>query len=240
MRRTGITTMIALVALLGAGCAQERITLPDGGGTTTTGECGGSYPGSQVDGGVGDAGMSYGFGVGETAPCAIWESVRVGAQGAEPNTHINLGELFLQAKLGESELLEAKWGVAEARAIVIAVSALNCGTCPDLLGENGLAGLHEELDAAGAVMIGVCRHDLYDVDVPKTVLTLEEADEVLIGEDGWLEEWHRTNDQEMWLPLIDLYPQWAVIRVSDMQVVEWTTGVDADQVLSLVQNIDAQ
>lgn len=228
--------LLALAATLGAGCAQEKIELPEGGGTTTTGACPGSYPGNEADGGAGDAGAAYGFGVGETAPCAVFESVRVGAQGAEPNTHINLGELFLQAVHGEEELLETKWGIAEAKALVFAVSAENCGNCPELIG--GLAARRTELEAAGAAMIAVCRYELgYFLD--EDILTLEDADRILLEDDGWLEDWHRTNDPDKFLPLTEIYPQWLVVRVSDMQVMGFAENADAAAVLTLVEGIDA-
>jgi hypothetical protein len=230
-----LATALLAAAVLALGCAQEKITLPESGGTTTTGACPGSYPGNEADGGAGDAGASYAFEVGETAPCAVFESVRVGEVGAEPNTHINLGELFLQAAHGESDLLEAKWGIDEAKAIVIAASARNCTNCPALIG--GLADNQAALEAAGAVMIALCRYELgYYTD--DKILTLDEADEILVDEDGWLEEWHRSNDPDKLVPLTEVYPQWFVIRVSDMRVIDFNENDDFEGILSLVQSID--
>ncbi len=231
------TVFVVASAVIVSACGQDNITLPDGGGGGTTGECGSWYPG-----GGGDAGADYQFAEGSTLPCFVWESVRIGPMGAEPNTYINVGELYLMAKNNDTAMLQAKFGIDEARALVIAISAENCSTCVDLTG--ALADDKDELEALGAVMVGVCRHDFFDTSM-ETVLTMEEADEVLIEEDKWLEGWHRTNDAEGHLdPSDSIYPKLAVIRLSDMKVVEMGTGADyPDEVphplITLLQGLDS-
>jgi hypothetical protein len=229
--------VIASVVIVSA-CGQDNITLPDGGGGGTTGECGSWYPG-----GGGDAGGDYQFAEGSTLPCFVWESVRIGPKGAEPNTYINVGELYLMAKNNDSTMLQAKFGIDEARALVVAVSAEECSNCPVLMGK--LAELEDDLEALGAVMVGVCRHNFFDTSM-ETNLTMEEADEVLLNEDGWLEDWHRTNDAERHMDLADgIYPKLAVIRLSDMKVVDIGTGADypVDQIpfplIPLLEGLDS-
>lgn len=60
--------------------AQEEITLPAP-NAALSGECGSWYPG------VDSPDATYGFEVGATAPCLVWESARVGPRGEEPNTY---------------------------------------------------------------------------------------------------------------------------------------------------------
>ena len=226
--------VIASLVIVSA-CGQDNITLPDGGGGTT-GECGSWYPG-----GGGDAGGDYQFAQGSTLPCFVWESVRIGPKGADPNTYINVGELYLMAKNNDTAMLQAKFGIDEARALVIAISSEQCSTCPVLMGK--LADDKDQLEALGAVMVGVCRHNFIDIE---KYLTMEDADEVLLGEDGWLEDWHRTNDAEGHLdPSDGIYPKLAVIRLSDMKVVEIGTGTDypVDEIpfplITLLQGLDS-
>ena len=122
------TVAMALASALFAGCGQDEITLPELGGQDV-GECGAFYPG----GGAADSGIVYGAELGETLPCFVWESVRAGAQdgAADPatyaNAYLSMGEIHLKSKQPEmSELLEAQFGVAEARIILFAIAARNC------------------------------------------------------------------------------------------------------------------
>ena len=80
-------TIIVVLAL--SGCGQDDITLPDAGSSAAVGECGAWYPG-----GGGDGGATYGFDVGDTLPCFVWESVRIGEQGDVPNAYLSMGELL--------------------------------------------------------------------------------------------------------------------------------------------------
>jgi hypothetical protein len=215
----------AIAAVAAAACGQDDVTLPE----MSAGACGPWYASSD-----GDAEAIFVFSEGQTCPCFVWESVRLGPQGVEPNTYINLGEVYLPAKHGNSQALASKWGVEEARALVLAVSAEGCSNCPTVLGD--IAAKKSEFEDAGALMMGVCRHTMSDQE---EVLPLEDADQVLVSTDSWPEVWHRTNDAEKHLPLINEYPQAAVIRLSDMKVIEFpAASMDADYLLALVQNID--
>ena len=187
-------TIIVVLAL--SGCGQDDITLPDAGSSAAVGECGAWYPG-----GGGDGGVTYGFDVGDTLPCFVWESVRIGEQGDEPNAYLSMGELYLMAAHEQTDLLQAKFGLDEAKSLVIAISAMSCSQCPDFLG--AIVDLEGELNQLGAIPIGVCRHDLNDLETP---LSLETADNVLLNHDHWPEDWYRTNDAEYLLPSVPPSP----------------------------------
>lgn len=234
--RVFLTTALAIVlVVIFSACGQDNITLPDGGGGGTIGECGSWYPG-----GGGDAGADYQFAQGFTLPCFVWESVRIGPVGAEPNTYLNIGDLYLMAKNDDTAMLQAKFGIDEARALVVAISSEQCTNCPVLMG--ALAAAQDQLETLGAVMVGVCRHNFFDTSM-ETILTMEEADTVLLDDDGWLEDWHRTNDVERHMDLSDgIYPKLAVIRLSDMKVVEIGTGADyptVDPLITILQGLDS-
>jgi hypothetical protein len=223
--------LFGVIAALGvSSCAQEDIVLPDLGGSVAAGECSAAYPGgTELD-------TIYGNIEGDTFPCLVWESVRVGEGGDEPNTFIDARALYLQAKNGESEVLQSKWGVAAPTALIIMISTEPCAECTKLTA--GLVDRRDELEAAGAVLVGVCRDTLSEQDID-----LGQADAVLLESDGWLPDWHRTNDAEHFLELGSSFPQVIAVRLRDMLVVHSTAGIqgsgggDADDLLALVEDI---
>ena len=217
-RAAAITVTAAGLALC---CCQDDITLPETGGAAV-GECGAFYPG----GGEPDAGTAYGSNLGETLPCFVWESVRAGAQetGADPaayaNAYLSMGEIFLKSKNpGMSELLEAQFGVAEARIILFPIVAENCSGCPELLGR--VVTSIPELEAAGAVVVGVASFSSNDTEPDADAMDLVAADGILIN-DGFVETHYRTNDPEHYLgtngSFGEGFPQILAVRVSDMVV----------------------
>ena len=157
----------------------------------------------------GDAGTVYSFTEGEILPCLVWESVAKGAPTGEPNTYINMGELYLQYKHGDIDAIKAKYGdeLDNPRAIVFAISAYNCGTCPAFMTD--LSDNRDALEDAGAILIGIARSDTSE----SNWLDFETADELLVDE-GWQEDLHRTNDEERHLGTLgNVYPLVGVVEL---------------------------
>jgi hypothetical protein len=242
-------TAFASLGVLAAGCGQDGVVLPEQGGGDV-GECGAWYPG----GGAADAGIEYGSGLGETLPCFVWESVRSGAQesGADPatypNAYLSMGEIFLKSQNpGMSALLEAQFGVTEAKAIVFAIVAESCGTCPEFM--DRLAYSLPELKADGVIVIGVAAFNSNDSNPNADAMDLVAADDILIT-DGFDPSLYRTNDPEHYLGANGAFgggfPQIIAVRVSDMTVAVRgipqayypTTGEGLD-VAKLVSDIDS-
>lgn len=178
-------------------------------------ECGDWYPGTSAD-----AGATYDIEVGETFPCLVWESVRVNHE----DTYFNAGELYL----------EAKHGVTSTAAMVIALVGVNCAGCQELVG--ALAEHEAELSGA-AFMVGAVRDDF----VSET--TLDQAEEVLVDQDGWPLAWMVTNDVEGHLSADEFegVPWVFVVRLSDMEVVAGGAGVytqnNVDELVAFVQSL---
>ena len=241
--------IIAASALL-AGCGQDGVVLPEQGGGTV-GECGAWYP-SGLDADDGDAGIAeFGASVGETLPCFVWESVRSGAQveGADPatyaNAYLNMGEIFLKAGNPEmSDLLQAQFGVTEAKIILFVVAAENCGTCPTLM--TGVTSSLPELLAAGVIPIGAASFDSNNNNT--TAMDLVAADDVMVG-DGLSESLYRVNDPEHYLgdrASFEGFPYLIAVRVSDMKVAirafpdaYYTETLDGIDVAQLVAEVEA-
>jgi hypothetical protein len=216
---------VAATLLLAIACGQDDLTFPE---LSSGGECGAWY--ANADGGVDS---TYVFKKGETCPCFVWESVRIGSVGGEPNTYINIGELFLKTKHGNAQALQDEWGVSEPKALVLVISAKACPYCPSTISD--VVAMRAEFESSGALMVGVCRNTMGSDDV----LSLEEADQILVDDDFWPEDLHRTNDAERHLLLVNAFPQAAVIRLSDMKIV-FHDAIIPDQLLAIVQNIDQQ
>jgi len=248
--RLAAATAFASLAALAAGCGQDGVVLPDNGGGDV-GECGAWYP-SGIDSDDGDAGIAeFGSNLGETLPCFVWESVRSGAQegGADPSTYANaylsMGELFLKSKSpGMSALLEAQFGVTEAKIILFAIAAENCGTCYRLM--EGVTASKEELLAAGVIPIGVASFDSSNYDT--AAMDLVAADDVMIG-DGLDAALYRANDPEHYLgdrASFEGFPYLIAVRVPDMTVAiraypdSYYNGTgDAIDVAKLVADVEA-
>ena len=220
MRKANIavTAAAAFGLALAAGCGQEDITLPDAGEGGQIGGCGAWYPG----GGEADAGVSYGADLGDTFNCFVWQSVRSGEQqsNADPatyaNAYLSMGEIYLKSTEPDmSALLEAQFGVPEAKAIIFAVAAENCGACPTLMG--GVTASKDELLEDGIIPIGVTGLDLQSSAVN---LNLVQGDKIMI-QDGFDEALYRTNDPDHLLGdwfSFDAFPYLIGVRVSDMKV----------------------
>ncbi|MDD5308989.1 MAG: hypothetical protein PHU25_16875 [Deltaproteobacteria bacterium] len=190
--------LIIVPAALLAACGQDEITLPPEGGGGG-GECGAWYPGGG-DAGA-DGGASYAVKEGSTFGCYVWESARRNGE----DTYINTGEIYLAANRGDSG----------RKSLVIVVGARNCTACKALV--EAIAPRKAEFEDKGALMVGLCRSDLTD---PGVRLTLDEAEDVLVGGDGWPADWYVTNDAERHLPpeLDVLVPWVVVVRLKDMSV----------------------
>ncbi len=210
--------MACLPVIAGAiGCAQESIVLPD------AGECGGNSCGEWYPGGGSgaDAGDIFGISEGKVFPCAVFKTAML---AGEP-TYINIPDVYLAAKHGGSG----------TRSIVFVNGASNCPGCAVLVEE--LAGLADDFEAAGALMIGAawCNNmDINDCDFDAAT-----ADAVLRDE-GWpTDRWYTTNDQEEYFrpSFSDVFPSVIIVQVSDMTVKAVEIAPDAEVVLSLVQNI---
>jgi hypothetical protein len=242
-------TAFASLGVLAAGCGQDGVVLPEQGGGEV-GECGTWYPG----GGAADAGIEYGSNQSETLPCFVWESVRSGAQesGADPatyaNAYLSMGEIFLKSKNPNmGALLEAQFGVAEAKAILFAIVAKDCSGCPEFLGR--VVASLPELQAAGVVVVGVASFLSNDSNPSADAMDLVAADEILIN-DGFDPSLHRTNDPEHYVgengSFGEGFPQIIAVRVSDMTVAVRgipqgyypTTGEGLD-VAKLLNDIDS-
>jgi len=209
-------TILIAAALLAAACGQDEVTLPDqdGGGA---GACGAWYPGGDAQG---DAGVDYAFNVGEIIPCFVWESVRGGAEGDEYDTYINMGELYLQHEHGAVDEIREKYsdGVQDPKAVVLAISAENCAACAAFIAS--LDAWREDLEAAGAVLIGVARSDVSE----SNWLDLDGADELLLSE-GWPDDLLRTNDAERHLGTLgNIYPMTAIIDLETMTLLALDSG----------------
>ncbi len=207
---------MAIVTMLATGCGQDDVTLPDQVGASG-GACGAWYPGGDVEI---DGGTIYNFVEGEIIPCFVWESVRVGPQGADPNAYINMGELHLQYKHGKIDEIQDKYsdGIADPRAIVLSVSALNCAACQSYI--SSIATWRDTLEDDGAILIGVARSDVSEAEW----LDMEEADELILDE-GWPEDLHRTNDAERHLGTLgNIYPMTAIIDLETMTLLKLDTG----------------
>ncbi|HUT76495.1 MAG TPA: hypothetical protein VM285_02350 [Polyangia bacterium] len=218
-----VSMMIVAVAL--AACGQREAVFPDAGGSFFGGTCGPGYPG----GDAADAGADTEYAVeeGATFPCALWESARL----AGGDIFINVAQVFL----------EAKHGVTDDKALVIVVSARNCGPCQALT--DALAARRADLEAAGAFVVGMARSDLQAPTEP--YFDLDEAYETMEDE-GWpVEYWHVINDAEGYLPAtFDSGTPWVVVAdLSDMEVLAASntafspnaSGVEA--LISLVQGL---
>jgi hypothetical protein len=217
-------SLLAVAVLLGA-CGQREAEFPDAGGGLFGGVCGPGYPGSgETDAG---ADVEYAVEQGATFPCALWESARLAGQ----DTFINVAQLFL----------EAKHGVTGHTALVIVVSARNCGPCQALT--DALASRREDLEAAGAFVVGMARSDLQAPTEP--YFDLDEACETMEDE-GWpVDHWPVINDAEGYLPAaFDSGTPWIVVAdLSEMAVLAASNtafspnaeGVEA--LISLVQGL---
>lgn len=218
--KTGFVPSAALAAAavaLAASCGQDGVTLPDPEGADV-GECGAWYPG-----GFEDSGVIYGAAAGDTLPCFVWESVRAGEQisSADPatyaNAYLSMGEILLKAREpGMGALLEAQFGVTQAKAILFFVVAENCSGCPELL--ERLAASRPALQAAGAIPIGVASFDAADSNPSAEAMDLVAADE-LLTDDGFEEALYRTNDPEHHLgasgSFAEGFPQIVGVRVHE-------------------------
>ena len=97
----------------------------------------------------------------------------------------------------------------------------------------------QDLTDLGAVAVGVCRHPL---GYSENLLDLDTAETVLLDDDGWLENWHRTNDVEYHLPLDDQYPSILIVRLSDMKVLVFTSAnnfTPSTDLLPILENPDS-
>lgn len=190
-RFAALVFLVVAAATLGA-CGQREAEFPDGGGGFFGGACGPGYPGS----GEADAGAEVEYAVAEGAvfPCALWESARLDGQ----DTFINVAQVFL----------EARHGVTAHKALVIVASARNCGPCQALT--DALAARRADVEAAGALMIGMARTDLQAPGAP--YFDLDEACETMDHE-GWpMQHWHVINDAEGYLPAqLDSGTPWIVV-----------------------------
>jgi hypothetical protein len=210
------TLLMLVPAMLLAACGQDGITLPDagqGGG----GECGPWYPGGG-DAGA-DGGADYAVEQGKTLGCWVWESARRNAE----DTYINVGEIYLAASRGDSG----------NKSLVIVVGSRNCTECQALV--EAIVPRKDDFEDKGALMVGLCRSDLVD---PGARLSLDEAEDVLVDQDGWPADWYLTNDQERHLPpQFDVLVPWVVVvRLSDMsvrQVANYTAETAGDLLSSL-------
>jgi hypothetical protein len=195
--------LVALGLVVFAGCGQDEVKFPDT--SAAGGECGPWYPGGggDADAGVdGGAEVDYAIEEGAIFPCAVWESAML--NGAE--TFINVGQIYLEAKHGQSD----------TRAIVIVVSARNCTNCIALI--NAIADRAAQFEEAGAYMIVMARRDQYAMTDPD--LTLDQAYEVAV-EDGWpVESWPVINDEEYYFSSsFDNVAPWViVVGVEEMMV----------------------
>ncbi len=202
-----------------AACGQREAEFPDAGGGLFGGVCGPGYPGS----GEADAGVDAEYAVeqGATFPCALWESARLAGQ----DTFINVAQVFL----------EAKHGVSGHKALVVIASARNCGPCQALT--SALSQGREEVEAAGAFVIGMARSDLQAPTEP--YFDLDEAYETMEDE-GWpVDHWPVINDAEGYLPAtFDSGTPWVVlVDLAGMEVLVASNvhfSPDADGVAGLV------
>jgi hypothetical protein len=216
----GSAALAAAAALLAAACGQDEVTLPDPEGAEV-GECGAWYPG-----GAEDSGVIYGSAEGDTLPCFVWDSVRAGEQIPSPdpatyaNAYLSMGEIFLKAREPEmSALLEAQFGVDEAKAVIFFVVADQCSGCPELL--ERLAASLPEMREDHAIAIGVASFDAADSDPNAAAMSLADADDLLVS-DGFDESLYRTNDPEHYLgasgSFAEGFPQIIGVRLRDMAV----------------------
>ncbi|MFO8071935.1 MAG: hypothetical protein R6V85_08670 [Polyangia bacterium] len=198
--RTTHTTIALVTAavLIATGCGQRQADWPDS-GASAGGICGPWYPGGD------DAGAGGGYAVdqGATFPCAVWESARLAGE----DTFFNVGQLYLETVHGQRD----------DKALLIAVSARNCQPCAALIEQ--LAARADQIEAAGAVVLGMSRTDLQAPDEP--YLDLDEAYQALADE-GWpVDRWIALNDAEGYLPArFDTGTPWiVVVRLDEMRVV---------------------
>jgi hypothetical protein len=226
MRRS-IHVFIAAIALAAVGCGQDEITLPDQGGAPV-GECGAWYPG----GGEADAGIEYGAQLGDTLPCFVWTSVRVGPPDpgetdpvAYANAYLSMPEIFLKSQdAAMTPYLEAQFGVSEAKIILFAIGATECSNCPTLM--EAVANSEEELFEHGVIPIGALSYISSNQNVTEA-WDLITADETLLN-DGVDEALYRTNDPEHYLgdrSAFPLFPYIIAVRVSDMAVAVRADGL---------------
>ncbi len=191
---------LALLSPVLVTCGQEDVVLPDMVGGASAGECGGWYPGGGGDAGAGD---EFGIEEGKILPCLVWESAREGRQ----DTYINVGDVYLGAKHGETD----------TKAIVLVVSARNCPACGVLM--SAIETMSDEFDAAGAMMVAMARRDLQGV-AEEPDFPLNEAEQVLEHE-GWpVDQWFVINDAEGYLErTYDVGTPWViVVDVKSMEV----------------------
>ncbi|MCK9462351.1 MAG: hypothetical protein M0R80_22225 [Proteobacteria bacterium] len=224
-RAAAIAVSAAGLALCGC---QDDITLPEVGGADV-GECGAFYPG----GGDPDAGIVYGAEPGDTLPCFVWTSVRLGAPDPDiedpaeyANAYLSMPEIFLKSEdAAMSGFLEAQFQVSQARIILFAIASTSCGTCPDLM--QAVVSSEGELFDHGIVPIGVLSFDLNDQTTTEA-WDLITADAQLL-DDGFDEALYRTNDPEHYLgdrSAFEAFPYIVAVRVSDMAVAVKGLGTD--------------
>jgi hypothetical protein len=237
----------ACVVLATLGCGQQDVVLPEQSGGAA-GECGPWYPAGgdagveetgSDDGDSDNEGEGFAYEIGSTLPCFVWESVRVGPTGPEPNTYINMGEVYLQSEWGAIDDFQAKWGagVVEPNWILLVLVASVCPSCESYV--NDIMDHRADFESRGVAIVGVARS--YDLD--NTVdLTFEEAEDLLMH-DGFEDntDLHRTNDEERYLganaTMPSGYPQMGLIRIEDMKVIDKTVDPTSDPELAGAQAI---
>jgi hypothetical protein len=207
--------VLALAAALVAACDQTAVVFPDAG---AAGEgCGVWYAGGAADAGP----TEYAIAEGATLPCLVWTSVR--QDGSD--TWWNAGEAYL----------EAKNGLSDKKAVVMLFSGTGCPACLELITE--IANL-QALFEADAIMIGAAVADP-SMSEP---FTLDEAVDLLVGNDGWPADWMVTNDVEGYLEGYESFPWVVVVRLSDMQVVSHSnqtfSEANVTDLLALVQSFE--
>ena len=208
-------TILVLQLFLALGCGQDRVVIPD---RAEGSICGDWYPGGERA--ENDTMGSFGMSPGDTFPCLVFETARLAGE----DTYINMGDLYLGSKHGETD----------TRAVVIIIGADNCPACAVLIEE--ITSMANAFDAAGALMIGAAWCD--NIDATDCDFDLDRAETVLKYE-GWLiERWLITNDQEGHLrpSFSSVYPTAIVVELKNMKVRAVENAPDAADLLALVQS----
>ena len=209
-------TLLSSIGLLFLSCDQTTVHFPED--SLTGAVCGPWYPAGADP----DDGQEYAIEEDATFPCLVWESVRQN----QADTWLNIGDLYLSIKHGE----------ISAKALVVAKVGISCAGCYNLIVE--LAGAGEKLESK-AVMLALTHGDVFYPEF----FPLDEAEAIIVGQDGWPEGWYLTNDVENhfsesqfigipWVTVVDL-KNMRVISSSNSQF----SAANVDELVTLIEGL---
>ena len=210
-----ILILLSVASVVVLACDQSMVQFPDADGGDQS--CGSWYPGSEAD-----SGIEYAIETDAIFPCLVWESVRRNHE----DTWLNIGELYLSAKHGE----------ISAKALIIAKVGVSCVACHYLVVELGNARQRLE---PHAVMVALTHGNA----IYPEVISLDEAESIIVAQEGWPANWYLTNDLENHFSESEFVgiPWVTVVNLETMRVLNSSNSTfsasNVDELVSLVENL---